>query len=175
MVLMRRNLHDLPALVERAAGWGIRKVFTQGLSHDFSDAPGDAYSAIAGFVGEQRLGPEATAEAEEVFQAARLIAGREGVNLRLPSLTEHASGYQVDGTAIGCDWPWNGSYITYDGTVKPCCMVMGSERGAVGSLSEKSFAEIWTGDELRRFRAGLLQGGIPPAICRGCSLYRGTF
>jgi hypothetical protein len=35
--------------------------------------------------------------------------------------------------------------------------------------------EIWEGEELQRFRAGLLPGGTPPAVCRGCSLYRGTF
>jgi iron-sulfur cluster protein len=54
-------------------------------------------------------------------------------------------------------------------------MVMGSERGALGNLETSSFAEIWSGEELRQFRAGLLAGGEAPAICRGCSLYRGTF
>ncbi len=175
MVLMRRNFAELPALVERAARWGIPKVFTQGLSHDFSDAGPEAYAAIAGYVAEQRLAGLPVGEAEEVFERAQQIARREGIDLRLPSLHERPPSCNVAGTPLGCDWPWRGAYVTYDGWVKPCCMLMGSERGQVGHLDEQSFVEIWEGDELQRFRAGLLPGGTPNAVCRGCSLYRGTF
>lgn len=175
MVLMRRNFRELPALVERAARWGIPKVFTQGLSHDFSDAEPEAYAAIGAYVAEQTLAALPDGDAESVFERAREIARREGVDLRLPSLHERPPRCNVAGTPVGCDWPWQGAYVTYDGAVKPCCMLMGSERGQVGHLDERSFVAIWEGEELQRFRAGLLPDGDPEPVCRGCALYRGTF
>ena len=178
MVLMRRNLHELPALVRRAAGWGISSIFVQGLSHDFSDAPTDAYAAISDYVGEQSIASLAASEVEAVFAEARALAEREGVDLRLPHLPAsegRSTPLTVAGVPVGCDWPWQGAYVTYDGTVKPCCMVMGSERARMGNLRDASFAEIWEGEELQRFRAGLLPGSTPHPVCLGCALYRGTF
>lgn len=175
MVLMRRNFRELPALVEQAARWGIPKVFVQGLSHDFSDAEPEAYAAIAQYVTEQAPAGLPAGEVEAVYDQAGAVARREGIDLRLPSLHERPARCNVAGVPVGCDWPWTGSYVTYDGTVKPCCMLMGSERAPVGRLDQHNFLDIWEGEELQRFRAGLLPGGTPPAVCRGCSLYRGTF
>jgi hypothetical protein len=53
-------------------------------------------------------------------------------------------------------------------------MVMGSDRATMGRLGESSFAEIWGSAPYKRFRARLLSGE-PPAVCRGCSLYRRVF
>jgi MoaA/NifB/PqqE/SkfB family radical SAM enzyme len=175
MVLMRRNLHDLPGLVARAAQWGIPRIFVQGLSHDFSDAPEAAYASIAQYVEEESIASEPPEEVEMVFREARALAKREAIDLRLPALAERVEPLRVGGVLVGCDWPWTGTYATYDGTIKPCCMVMGSQRAAMGSLAQASLVEIWEGEELRRFRAGLLPGGTPDPVCRGCALYRGTF
>lgn len=174
MVLMRRNLHDLPAVVERAAAWGIPRLWVQNLSHDFSDAPAKAYAAIATYVAEQSVAGLPAGEVEAVYAAARETATRTGVDLRLPHLEERPARDEVDGVPVGCAWPWRASYVTHDGAVQPCCMVMGSDRATLGSLKEASFAEIWEGDAYRRFREGLMRGD-PPAVCRGCSVYRGTF
>ena len=65
-------------------------------------------------------------------------------------------------------------YVTSTGVVQPCCMVMGDDRVALGRLSEQSFAEIWTGPAYQEFRRRLA-GDSPPDVCRGCSLYHGTF
>jgi hypothetical protein len=53
-------------------------------------------------------------------------------------------------------------------------MVMGDERVQLGNVGERSFAEMWTSEEFRRFRAGLVSGE-PHAVCRGCAMYRGVF
>jgi radical SAM protein with 4Fe4S-binding SPASM domain len=174
MVLMKRTLPELPAVVEKAARWGIRRVFVQGLSHDFSDAPPDAYASIAEYVDEQSVLSLPHEEVEATFAWARAIAAREGIDLRLPSVDERIEPIMVDGTPAGCDWPWRGAYVTYTGTVMPCCMVMGTDRIALGNADERPFLEIWTSDEFSRFREGLLNGE-PHAVCKGCSLYRGTF
>jgi hypothetical protein len=53
-------------------------------------------------------------------------------------------------------------------------MVMGSDRATLGQLGEVSFEEIWGGRPYTRFREQLLSDD-PPAVCSGCSLYRGLF
>jgi radical SAM protein with 4Fe4S-binding SPASM domain len=174
MVLMRRNLQELPLIVEQAAAWGIREIWTQNLSHDFSDAPTAAYESIAAYVEDQSLSSLPVGEVERVFAEARRVASKEGVRLRLPAVEERQSREEVDGTAVGCAWPWRAAYVTYDGTVLPCCMVMGSGRAAMGSLKQASFAEIWEGKTFRDFRRGLIDGA-PHPVCRGCSVYRGRF
>ncbi len=174
MVLMRRNLHEIAALVERAAAWGIGEVFVQGLSHDFSDAPRQAYDAIAAYVRQQSVLTLPRAEVEAAYARARETAARLGVALRLPRLKERREPITVDGVRVGCNWPWLGGYVTASGTVLPCCMVMGSDRVAMGSLETDSFPAIWHGETFRRFRAGLLNGD-PHPVCRGCALYRGVF
>ncbi|HEY8490682.1 MAG TPA: radical SAM protein [Dehalococcoidia bacterium] len=174
MVLMRRNLRELPAVVERAARWGIPRVFVQGLSHDFSDAPDEAYAAIARYAAEQTVAGLPREEVETVLEQARDVAAWEGVHLRLPALAPRPARAEVDGTPVGCDWPWRAAYVGYDGTVQPCCMVMGSDRAAMGNVHAVSFREVWEGEAFRRFREGLVTGR-PHPVCRGCAAYRGTF
>src|SRR5262249_26549038 len=71
MVLMRRNLPELPAIVEQAARWGIPRVAAQNLSHDFSDAPRAAFQAIAEYVEDQSVLTLPRGEVEAVFDRAR--------------------------------------------------------------------------------------------------------
>ena len=181
-VAMRRNHHELPDLVRLAASWGVDRLRVQNLSHSFSDVgdsggedsgdgDGSGFGAIRAFTAGEALwaGPEP--EAEESFAAARRLAGELGVDLRLPQLEEVAKP-RAEGTP-GCDWPWQSAYVTHDGRVQPCCMIMG-DRAVLGRLSEHRFSTLWRGEAYRRFRAGLL-GGDPPDVCRGCSLYRGVF
>ena len=174
MVLMRHNLHELPAVVERAARWGIGEVFAQNLSHDFSDAPQEAYEAIADYVQTQTVVDLPHDEVESVFARARHVAAVEGVTLRLPEVEEGRGTVAVDGTPVGCDWPWRGAYVSYTGTVLPCCMVMGTDRIMLGNVNTRPFVDIWHSEEFSRFRQGLTNGN-PHAVCRGCSMYRGMF
>ena len=91
---------------------------------------------------------------------------------RLPR-PEDGSGGRTAGEP-GCDWPWRSAYVTHDGQVQPCCMVMGSDRAVLGDLSRGRFADIWAGPEYAGFRERLL-GDTPPRVCEGCALYRHTF
>jgi MoaA/NifB/PqqE/SkfB family radical SAM enzyme len=173
-VLMRRTLPDLAGVVELAGRWGIGEVFVQNLSHDFSDAPRAAYDAIAAYVDEQSVRDLPAVEVEAAFARARSAAEQHGVTLRLPRLEEPPRPALVDGVAVGCDWPFTGAYVTYTGTLMPCCMVMGNDRVALGDVDARPFVEVWEDAPARDFRAGLLTGD-PHAVCRGCSLYRGVF
>ena len=174
-VAMRRNVRELPALVRLAARLGVDQLWVQNLSHAFSDTdPAGAYQEIREFTLEEALwvdgdDPEATA----AFTAAAEAAGEVGLDLRLPRRAPRP-GRRAPGEP-GCDWPWRAAYVNHDGTVQPCCMVMGADRAVLGDLRREGFPEVWHGEAYQAFRARLLSDGDPPEVCRGCSLYRGVF
>jgi radical SAM protein with 4Fe4S-binding SPASM domain len=174
-VAMRRNLHELPELVRLASRWGIGEVWVQNLSHSFSDTdPSGSYRPIREFAAREALWREPDGAAETLFDEARDEAERLGVHLRLPRLREPPQPPRQPGQP-GCHWPFESAYVTHDGKVQPCCMVMGADRAVLGRLDEASFGTIWRGPEYRRFRKGLLGGAKPPEVCAGCSLYRRVF
>jgi radical SAM protein with 4Fe4S-binding SPASM domain len=172
-VAMRRNLRELPAMVRLAASWELERLWVQNLSHSFSDTdPAGSYAEIRAFAEAESLWLRESGEVREVFEEARRIAAELGVRLRLPALEERRP---VRGTGEpACDWPWRSTYVTHEGRVQPCCMVMGSDRATLGDLRTEEFADIWRGDAYRDFRAALL-GEDPPEVCRGCSVYRRRF
>ena len=175
-VAMRRNVHELPALVRLAAEWGVPNVWVQNLSHVFDDTdPGGSYREIRQFAADEALfGDASDAGAVETFADARTVAEELGVELRLPRLEQPPPRPRAPG-APGCHWPFESAYVTHDGKVQPCCMVMGADRAVLGRLDDTDFATVWTDEPYRQFRAGLLEGGEPPAVCTGCSLYRRLF
>jgi radical SAM protein with 4Fe4S-binding SPASM domain len=170
-VAMRRNVAELPALIELAADVGVDSVWVQNLSHDFGDTgSSEAYGPMREYVSEEALFGDAAGHAAEIFAAAADRAAALGVELRLPRLEEPGR-RQGD---PGCTWPWDAAYVTHRGEVQPCCMVMGSDRATLGRLDESSFGEIWGGRAYEEFRERLLSDD-PPDVCVGCSLYRRVF
>jgi radical SAM protein with 4Fe4S-binding SPASM domain len=174
-VAMRRNLRELPELVQLAAKWGVESVWVQNLSHSFGDTdPSGSYMEIRRFAEREALWRGEYDEAERLFDEARSLGDRLGVELRLPRLREPEDPAPLPG-GVGCHWPFEGAYVNHDGRVQPCCMVMGADRAVLGNLEEAGFEEIWTGEPYEQFRDGLRPGGEPPEVCKGCSLYRRVF
>jgi radical SAM protein with 4Fe4S-binding SPASM domain len=170
-VAMRRNVHELPAVVGLAADWGVGRLHVQNLSHSFSDTdPAGAYREIREFAAGEALW-ELTADVGAVFAEARAVAAARGVELRLPRAEARPPRH---GDTPGCEWPWHSAYVTRTGRVQPCCMLMGGDRAVLGDLAHASFDEIWHGAAYREFRAALVSAS-PPEVCRGCALYRGVF
>jgi radical SAM protein with 4Fe4S-binding SPASM domain len=179
-VAMRRNVAELPDLVRLLAGIGVDQLWVQNLSHDFSDATGSAgdtsgsYREIREYAADQALWTGDDREAAgTAFAKARRVASDYGLTLRLPRLVAPPALHSYDGP--GCTWPWDAAYITSQGVVQPCCMVMGDDRVVLGRLEEQSFPQIWHGPAYRQFRRRLAGDGEPPEVCRGCALYRHTF
>jgi MoaA/NifB/PqqE/SkfB family radical SAM enzyme len=173
-VLMRRNLDELPALVRLAAAEGAGSVRVQQLCHDFGEAslPG-RYQPMRSFIDAEMLTDADRARAAAVFDETRRAAERLGLPLRLPRLAprEHAPG--VPGRAR-CDWPWRGAYLSYDGKAMPCCMVATPDRIHFGDMASAGVAAVWGNGAYQEFRARL-DSPVPPDVCAGCALYRGTF
>ena len=168
-VAMRRNVAELPELVELMGRVGVQEVRVQNLAHDFADTPDDGpYREIRDYTAAEALWTGADrAASTAAFGRARTLADAAGLELRLP----HLSG--TPGSR--CTWPWDAAYVTSAGIVQPCCMVMGDDRVALGNLHEATFPTIWAGPAYQEFRARLADDDNPPEVCRGCSLYQHTF
>jgi radical SAM protein with 4Fe4S-binding SPASM domain len=175
-VAMRRNVRELPALVRLAAEWGVGAVWVQNLSHSFSDTdPSGSYAEIREYAEEEALwGDDDRVEARRLFDEARVLGEALGVKVRLPRLDEPPPRPRASGQPA-CHWPFTSAYVTHDGKVQPCCMVMGSDRSVLGDVGTHRFEAIWHGREYVSFRSGLIGDAEPPEVCRGCSLYRRVF
>jgi radical SAM protein with 4Fe4S-binding SPASM domain len=173
-VAMRRTVPLLPDLVRLAAAWGVGRLWVQGLSHSFADAdPAAGYAGLRDFVAREALWTdEPPPEAAPALAAARRVAEELGVDLRLPSPPRPPRPRSPG--EPGCDWPWRSAYVTHQGEVQPCCMIMGADRATLGSVEEGAFADVWTGEAYAGFREALLTDE-PPDVCRGCSAYRRVF
>lgn len=173
-VAQRSNYRELPALVQLVADWGIPEVRVQNLAHDFSDTdPAGSYAEIRRYALAEALWGDAHDDAMRVFDEASQVADQLGVRLRLPDTEVPIAGRREVGTP-GCDWPWRAAYVTHDAKVQPCCMIMGSDRAVLGDADRDGFAKVWASEPYQSFRDELL-GDEPPAVCRGCSVYRGVF
>jgi radical SAM protein with 4Fe4S-binding SPASM domain len=172
-VLMRSNLPELPDVVRLAADIGVDRMWLQALSHDFSDTGDDiAYVAIRGFTASEAVWANGQGEPGPVAEARRVAAER-GLDLRLPDQPDQPQP-AGEPAALPCDWPWTGMYVTHDGKVQPCCMVMGDDRVVLGDLRTDSVDDVWRGAAYEAFRQALCSDD-PPDVCRGCSWYRRVF
>jgi radical SAM protein with 4Fe4S-binding SPASM domain len=174
MVIMRQNLHELPALVRLAHKWSVESMFVQHLCHDFGeDSLPERYLPMRDFVQSETLLEEETERIEHYFSQARAVAEELGVNLRLPRTRLRVHPPATPGRQR-CDWPWRGAYISYQGAAMPCCMISTPDRYTLGHLGTQDFATLWNGVDYQQFRAQL-DSDEPPDVCRSCSVYSGTF
>jgi MoaA/NifB/PqqE/SkfB family radical SAM enzyme len=175
VVVMRRNLRELPHLVRMASRFGMKEIFVQHLCHSFEEENLPLYYApMRRFVRNQSLLYESSEEVEESFGKAREIATHLGLALRLPNLAPRPERRPGLTGAPSCDWPWTGIYVSYQGLAMPCCMVSSPDRVNFGSLKSQRVYDLWDGEGYKAFRRQLLSTD-PPEVCRFCALYSGTF
>jgi radical SAM protein with 4Fe4S-binding SPASM domain len=174
LVIMRRNLHELPDLMRLAHRYTVRNVFVQHLCHDFGESSLPAhYRPMRDFVDDETLLHEDPARIEHYFGAARAVASELGIELRLPRVEPRPHPPGTPGRTR-CSWPWTSAYVSYQGLAMPCCMVSTPDRANFGNMAEIGVQEIWDGDADQRFR-DQLDSDEPPEICRSCAVYNGTF
>jgi radical SAM protein with 4Fe4S-binding SPASM domain len=63
---------------------------------------------------------------------------------------------------------WSSCVITWDGQVIPCCFDKDAQH-SIGTLSKKSFAEIWRSEQYSRFRASVLRSRSEIEMCKNCT------
>lgn len=173
-VLMRQNLEELPEIVALAASLQVEEMFVQHLAHDFGEETMPTrYRPMREFVEGQSLLHEAPERIEACFRAAREAADACGIRLRLPRTRPRPHPPGTRGRAR-CDWPWRGAYVSYQGLAMPCCMVATPDRAQFGDMAKDGVLPVWHSPGYAEFRRRL-DSDEPPAICRSCSLYSGTF
>ncbi|HZW21462.1 radical SAM protein [Noviherbaspirillum sp.] len=173
-VAMRENLEELPGLVALAHAEGIDTVFVQHLCHDFGESSlPEQYAPMRRFIDDQTLLHEDAERVERCFRAAREQAAALGVALRLPNLVPRNHPPGIPGRQR-CDWPWRGSYVSYDGKAMPCCMVATPDRIHFGDMAQDGVEAVWNNEKYTAFREQL-DSSAPPEVCRSCALYTGTF
>ncbi len=174
MVIMRQNLHELPALVQRASEWQMEEIWVQHLAHDFRESTLPArYAPLRAYVNEQTLLDEDLERIENYFSQARELAAQLGIRLRLPTPRLRAFPPGMPGRER-CSWPWTGAYISYQGLAMPCCMVATPDRINFGNMAQKGVETIWNSEAFQNFRDQLASES-PPEICASCSVYHHTF
>lgn len=173
MVVMRQNLHELPALVRLTHELGAEALSVQHLCHDFGESSLPAhYRPLRDFVDAENLLDADAERVRTVFAEARRSAAELGVPLRLPGIDRPRP--VAPRRAPRCDWPWRGPYISYDGDVMPCCMIGTPDRACLGATAQASFDDVWEGAAYAAFRDGLSRD-CPPDVCSSCAIYHGTF
>jgi radical SAM protein with 4Fe4S-binding SPASM domain len=174
MVIMRQNLHELPAIVRLAHRWRFEGVFVQHLCHDFGESTLPAhYRPMRDFVDEQTLLTEDPARVERHFGEARAVAAELDVELRLPRTQVRPHPPGTPGPTR-CSWPWTSAYVSYQGAAMPCCMVSTPDRINFGNIFEQGAEATWTSPAYQAFRDRLASDD-PPEVCRSCAIYTGTF
>lgn len=181
MVLMRSNLHELPALVRLLHSHRVHELLVQRLSSDLQqpDLPA-RYITIRSYVNDAQLQLEDMPRAEAVFQEARQLARTLGMRLHLPRLAVHEASVPSSASQKPrCGWPWEQLYVTAAGELLPCCMVATADRATFGNVfsadpAQPKLLQRWHGEAARSFREALASED-PPAVCRSCALYHGTF
>jgi MoaA/NifB/PqqE/SkfB family radical SAM enzyme len=173
-VAMRRNLEQLPKLVELAHRYGVRAMSVQRLAHDFSEATLPArYQPMRAFVDRETLSGDDPERVARCFAEARAAAAALGIRLRLPTLEKRPHAPPRKGRER-CDSPWERAYVTFSGQAMPCCMIATPDRLSLGDMARDGVARVWNGDAYRAFRAKL-DSDDPPHVCRGCAVYNGSF
>jgi len=185
---IRRNIEELPALVEQAA--------TQWR----------AASLLVVHLQRAGLPPEMQAEhlsscpelANAVFLESFELARRLGLMLELPPLfglpgdaedeekrramaaEAEKQSYHYCGLGLlrspdpqnpypnRCPDPWLKTYIEVNGNVRPCC----AYARVFGNLASASFGEIWNGALYQRLRRKI-HSHVPPLFCRECNVVYG--
>lgn len=163
MTATRRNLRDLPALVDLAARIGAEEVHLQRLVW---------FGALLARQEESLHGKLTDADRELIAEAERRAA-RGGIALR--ACGRHSAAGMLELPAEPEPWrscrrPWEGSVVMANGDVVPCCIstFTGTRLGIVlGNVLRDRWPEVWDGPAYRIQRQLMLEGP-PPPHCAGC-------
>ncbi len=145
IVLSRRNLAELPGLLDTLHGLGARIVEVQPLV---------SYAA--------QVEPMALSAADRARALALITAARA----RLPGMTIlPAAALTPHGGR--CRRPFHAAYVTVDGFLTPCCLTNDAALMGHASLAEHPFAVAWQSEGVRRFTASYFER--EPSFCHGCA------
>jgi len=151
-VAMRRNIEQLPAMVDFAADLGADNLTVQYLVVHGEDLRQESLFY------HQDL-------ANRMLDAARTRATDRGLNVDFP----RRFGMVPAASQSKCTDPWQVAFVRWNGEFRPCCYVPSTI--VMGNLRDQSFWEIWNGPAYRELRRRV-NSGDPPDYCRSCTIGR---
>jgi len=151
-VAMRRNIEQLPAMVDLVADMGADNLTVQYMVAHSEDLRQESLFY------HQDL-------ANQMLKAAAARARQVGLNTELPP--HFGEGPRT--TPQRCTDPWKVAFVRWNGEVHPCCYA--PSKVVMGSLAEQSFWAIWNGEAYRALRRRV-NTGTPPDYCRTCTAGR---
>jgi len=146
-VAMKKNIHELPDLVNVAHRYGVKEIKVEYLvahSEDLIDQSLFFHQQLLSF-----------------FADARREADKTGLKLNLPPLI----GQDKSGDMLHkeCNTPQDTFFLSSNGDVR-ACMISNEIFGNIQSMDPES---IWSGDALKRFRKEVNSKALP-IDCRTC-------
>jgi radical SAM protein with 4Fe4S-binding SPASM domain len=190
---MRRNIEELPQLIENADQLGIKEVVLSDMfppseelaqeslfyCRDLADSVIERCKSIAK---EHRINfispsvfhdPELATKGNMVLNVAKSKSeGTEGDHSPHPRRGDAPQNKGAKEAQLKnpypCYEPWQTLYVTHDGNVRPCCVINES----FGSLLNETISEIWNNEKYRLLRESV--NTLSPVFegCRGCLLRR---
>lgn len=151
-VAMRRNIEQLPEMVDFAADLGVDNLTVQYMVVHGEDVRNESLFYY------QEL-------ANEMLDAAEERARQVGLNVELPD----RFGRGPRAVPQRCTDPWRVLFVRWNGEVHPCCYAPADV--VMGSLAEQGFWEIWNGGPYRELRR-TVNSESPPEYCRICTAGR---
>ncbi len=163
---MKRNIRELPEVVNLASKLGIQNVILQGMG-EYKNTEGESLTYR-----HRELG-------KEIYEKAAAMGREKGVHVTLfppdqfDASSVHATpirgaleeaweipeGYRKD-----CDMPWEEVVVTTTGDVLPCC----AATKPFGNILKTDFSKIWLSSEYRDFRRRVMSSD-PPLMCKACT------
>jgi radical SAM protein with 4Fe4S-binding SPASM domain len=164
-ILMRKNIEELPELVELAKKLGADEIRTQHVKI-FNEK-----FKLESLLFHKEL-------ANETFNKTISKAKKLNFNVSLPPLyktngeaAETAGSPAPKITSRLCPYLWREALITIEGNVLPCCNAHPAVP-IMGNLRKNSFLSIWNNDIYLAMRSSL-SGGNPFECCKHCSFLLG--
>lgn len=187
-VLMKSNIHELPAFIDLAARLGVEEVQCQHMVA-FIDALKDE-ALVYDKERSNRFVTEARDRARKSgirfyhpplfsIESPGSTVGNGEVAVRAADggiyNPEDAVSFErkthpgmKDGLQL-CTDPWRKIYLDWQGMVYPCCVW---KEEPLGDIRKQSFIEIWHSDRYRQLREGLTVGPLGKS-CAECSVITG--
>jgi radical SAM protein with 4Fe4S-binding SPASM domain len=148
-VVLKDNVHELPAMVKLASSLGIKFLtFTEGRRYSEMDKfPVDL------------VAPE---ERTRIFDETSKTAKSLDVSINF----DHFSKTPIK----KCSYPFRSCLVRSDGSIYPCCHNGFSDLPSFGNIYDQEFKEIWKSKYFVEVRRSILQGKVAP-YCVGCVEY----
>ena len=163
VVAMKKNMHELPGIVDLVHKLGIRNLWVQDVQFQQLDAGlatrKESLRAIAGQDNTEKK------RIEQYLRMAMDRVNKYGMEIITYGGKSVFNRLKIPGARTKCSWPWTSAYVTWDGFVSPCCI---PSTYYCGNLLQESFKKIWSNGKYRHFRSRLKRGPLPHQ-CINCS------